>query len=173
MTEEVYDVVDEQNEVIGAASRSEIHRRGLNHRSAHVLVFNNAGHVYLQKRSMKKDTFPGAWDSSAAGHIDRGESYEHGAVRELKEELGISRPPALEYLFSLSASPATGNEFVRIYKCTANGPFTHPPDEIDYGKWFTYEEVDREIKRNPSGFADAFLLIWPIYRESFTPKDDK
>ena len=89
MTEEIFDVVNERDEVIGQQSRSEVHRLGLMHRAVHVLVFNAAGQVFLQKRSMKKDRQPGLWDSSASGHVDSGEDYDACAVRELREEIGL------------------------------------------------------------------------------------
>src|SRR6478672_13109465 len=89
MSEEVFDVVDEQDQVIGRERRSEVHRLNLRHRAVHVLVFNSQGEVFLQKRSMSKDTFPGAWDSSASGHLDCGEDYDACAIRELREEIGL------------------------------------------------------------------------------------
>ena len=76
MSEEIFDIVDERDEVVGRRPRSEVHRLGLQHRAVHVLVFNARGELFLQKRSMQKDCFPGAWDSSAAGHLDSGESYD-------------------------------------------------------------------------------------------------
>src|SRR5580765_5186343 len=76
VTEEIFDVVDGQDEVIGRATRNEVHRRGLMHRATHVLVFNSAGQVFLQKRSMNKDRQPGLWDSSASGHLNVSEGYD-------------------------------------------------------------------------------------------------
>src|SRR5512141_2500878 len=95
MTEEIFDVVNERDLVVGQQSRSEVHRLGLMHRAVHVLLFNAAGLVFLQKRSMKKDRQPGLWDSSASGHVDSGEDYDACAVRELREELGLTvmEPP--------------------------------------------------------------------------------
>ena len=72
MVEEIFDVVNERDEVIGQKPRSEIHRLKLNHRAVHVLVFNSRRELFLQKRSMKKDCFPGTWDSSASGHLASG-----------------------------------------------------------------------------------------------------
>src|SRR5688572_31217226 len=88
MAEEIFDVVNERDEVIGQKPRSEIHRLKLKHRAVHVLVFNSKGQLFLQKRSMTKDCFPGTWDSSASGHLDCGEEYDACARRELREELG-------------------------------------------------------------------------------------
>ena len=72
MSEEIFDVVNERDEVIGQNTRREVHARGLWHRAVHVLVFNAHGEVFLQKRSMKKDLCPGKWDSSSSGHVDTG-----------------------------------------------------------------------------------------------------
>lgn len=91
--DELFDVVDEQDRVTGQAARREVHARGWRHRAVHLLVVNAQGQVFLQKRSMTKDLFPGIWDSSAAGHVGAGEDYDGTAVRELEEELGLKLPP--------------------------------------------------------------------------------
>src|SRR5205809_6346109 len=103
MTEEIVDVVDECDHIVGQERRSEVHRRNLRHRAVHVLVFNSKGELFLQKRSMAKATFPGAWDSSASGHLYSGEDYDPCAVRELQEEIGLSLPNAPERLFKIAA----------------------------------------------------------------------
>src|SRR5712664_3360101 len=105
--EEIFDVVNECDEVIGQERRSEVHRLGLQHRAVHVLIFNARGEVFLQKRSMKKDTFPGVWDSSASGHLDVGETYDACAVRESREELGLSLAVTPARLFKIAACPET------------------------------------------------------------------
>src|SRR5262249_53207043 len=85
-------VVDENDRIGRYASRSEVHGNNLRHRAVHILIFNQAGEVYLQQRSRWKDRHPFKWDSSAAGHVNGGESYDETARRELKEELGIDVP---------------------------------------------------------------------------------
>jgi len=87
MSEEIFDIVNERDEVIGQAPRQEVHARGLWHRAVHVLVFNARGEVFLQKRSLKKDIAAGKWDSSSSGHLDTGEAYDACAVREVREEI--------------------------------------------------------------------------------------
>jgi isopentenyldiphosphate isomerase len=89
MSEEIFDVVNERDEVIDAKPRSYVHANGLLHRAVHVLVFNSRGEIFLQKRSMKKDRQPGVWDSSCSGHVDSGETYDETAGRELREEIGL------------------------------------------------------------------------------------
>jgi isopentenyldiphosphate isomerase len=161
MSEEIFDVCNERDEVIGQNTRAEVHRLGLRHRAVHVLVFNSHGEVFLQKRSMTKDTFPGAWDSSAAGHLDAGEDYDPCAVREMREELGIvaNRPP--ERLFKIGACNETGQEHVWVYKYECEGPFCLHPEEIECGEWFSPERINRWLGDRPQDFARALILLWP------------
>lgn len=153
-------MVNERDEVIGRAPRREVHAQGLWHRAAHVLVFNGRGEVFLQKRSAKKDRQPGVWDSSASGHLDAGEAYDACAVRELREEIGLVAAAPLHRLFKLDASEETDAEFVWVYRCESDGPFTLHPDEIDAGRWCAPAEVTRWMAERPEDFASAFRLIW-------------
>lgn len=166
MPEEIFEFVNDRDEVMGRAPRREVHQRGLKHRAVHVLVFNARGQLFLQKRSLKKDCFPGAWDSSASGHLDPGESYDACAVRELREELGLelAHPPAP--LFKLEACPETGQEFVWVYRCVAEGPFTLQAEEIERGGWFSPEEINRWLAERPTEFASGFVLIWQRLQQS-------
>ena len=82
MSNEIFDIFDENDQLIGQAARSECHGNpALIHRVAHVLVFNSQGALILQKRSPHKDIQPGKWDTSVGGHLLPGESYEAGAYR--------------------------------------------------------------------------------------------
>lgn len=160
MSEEIFDVVNERDEVIGQCPRSEVHRRGLRHRAVHVLVFNGRGEIFLQKRSMSKDTFPGVWDSSASGHLDTGEDYDACAIRELREEIGLvlSQPP--QRMFKVEACPETGSEFVWFYRCESEGPFVLCPEEVESGDWFSPERITTWMREQPADFAPALILIW-------------
>lgn len=160
MAEEIFDVVNERDEVIGQSPRREVHARGLWHRAVHVLVFNGRGEIFLQKRSMLKDTARGKWDSSTSGHVDQGEDYDATAVRELREEIGlvVSAPP--RRLFKVDACAETGWEFCWIYRCESEGPFTLHPDEIETGGWFAPEFVTKWVREKPEDFASCFVLIW-------------
>jgi len=160
MNEEIFDVVNERDEVVDRKPRSEVHARGLLHRAVHVLVFNSRGEIFLQKRSMQKDRQPGVWDSSCSGHVDSGENYDETAVRELCEEIGFKANAPLQKLFKIDACAATDAEFVWIYRCQGEGPFQLHPDEIETGGWFAPEKVSHWIAERPGDFATAFVLIW-------------
>jgi len=166
MPEEIFDVVNERDEIIDRKPRSEVHRLGLLHRAVHVLVYNSRGQIFLQKRSMKKDRQPGVWDSSSSGHVDSGEDYDTTAVREAWEEIGLRLPKVPQRLFKIAACRETDEEFVWVYRCESEGPFILHPDEIDRGDWFSPEEVTRWVKEKPEEFATAFVYIWQkIIRE--------
>jgi isopentenyl-diphosphate delta-isomerase len=160
MADEMFDVVDDQDRVIARATRREVHAKGLLHRAVHVLVFNRAGEVFLQKRSMAKDMAPGLWDSSCSGHLDAGEDYDAAAWRELGEELGLrlAKPPVR--WFRVGACPETAWEFVWVYRATAEGPFTLHPDEIECGEWLAPAEVSRRMAIQPGLYAPAFRHVW-------------
>jgi isopentenyldiphosphate isomerase len=160
MSDEIFDVVNERDEVIGQETRNEVHRRGLMHRAVHILVFNSRGEVFLQKRSMKKDRQPGRWDSSSSGHVDSGEHYDQCALRELREEIGLVLSATPKKLFKLPASDQTDQEHVWVYRTQAEGPFTLHPDEIERGDWFTPAALNQWIAERPEDFAQAFLTIW-------------
>jgi len=168
MTEEIFDVVNERDEVIGQQPRSEVHRLGLMHRAVHVLVFNAAGQVFLQKRSLTKDRQPGVWDSSASGHVDSGEDYDSCAVRELREEIGLELNGAPKRLFKLAACAETDQEHVWVYRWQAEGPFRLHPDEIERGGWFAPDAVTRWMQDRPRDFASALLVIWKQAAEAGT-----
>jgi isopentenyldiphosphate isomerase len=160
--DEYFDVVNELDEVTGRALRREVHARGLWHRAIHVLVFDPLGRVFLQKRSMTKDSSPGLWDSSCSGHVDSGEDYDPAARRELGEEIGLhlDAPPAR--WFRISACAETGWEFVWVYRLRHAGPFVLHPDEIERGEWFEVEDLANRLITEPKAFAVPFRLIWGI-----------
>ena len=160
MSEEIFDVVNEHDEVIGRAPRHEVHRTGLRHRAIHVFIFNANGEVFLQKRSMTKDSSPGLWDSSASGHVDSGEDYDACAVRELREEIGLVVGSYPARVFKVGPCAETGQEFVWLYHGTSEGPFILHPEEIECGGWFAREHVSGWVENSPQEFAPAFVLLW-------------
>ncbi len=164
--EEIFDVVDMDDRVVGQAPRGKVHAEKLMHRAVHVLVHDANGQLFLQRRSMSKDTFPGCWDSSCSGHVDSGEDYLTAARRELGEELGwydASLP--LRPVVKLTVSPETGYEFIQIYIMgPLSGPFELHPEEIAEGRWIVPRELDILIEKYPEQVAGALRLLWQQHR---------
>ena len=88
--EELVEIVDRDNRPIGALTRRLMREQGLIHRAAYILVFNTAGELFLQKRTLTKDIYPGYWDMAAGGVVLAGESYEAAARREAQP---VESPP--------------------------------------------------------------------------------
>lgn len=167
---ELLDIVDADDQVTGVATRGEIHARGLKHRAVHVLVLNKAGSVLLQKRSMQKDQCAGMWDTSCAGHVESGQSYQETAPRELQEELGFLPAEPLKTLFKMQPSNDNGHEFAMVYAIEYEGPFTAAEDEIDELRWFSQAEVDEWVDNlvvnDSQDLTSGFAEIWKQFREA-------
>lgn len=160
MNQELIAVVDKNDQFIENKPRNEVHQFGLRHRAVHILVFNENNQLFLQKRSLTKDINAGLWDTSAAGHVDAGESYAVCAHRETIEELGVCVDATLKFLFKLPARPETGMEFVQVYRGVHNGPFTLEAGEIDGGQWFDIKEISLRVADNDPTLTDTFKTLW-------------
>jgi len=159
--EEWFDVVNERDEVVGRELRHLVHAKGLRHRAVHILVFNAAGEIYLQKRSQTKDVSPGLWTVSCSGHVDSREAYDTAAMRELGEELGWQPETPPERWLRTAACVETGWEFLWVYRLNGEGPFTLHPEEIETGEWLPIVEVKRRLQATPELFCPAFRWLWP------------
>jgi len=159
---ERFPVVDNEDRILRYASRSDVHGNNLLHRAVHILIFNQAGEVYLQQRARWKDRHPLRWDSSAAGHVNAGESYDETARRELKEELGVTVP--LEKISKLPASERTDQEFVWVYRAEVSGSLAPNRSEIESGAFFPQTIIDGWVAARPDDFAPGFIECWKVYR---------
>ncbi|MEI6177381.1 MAG: 16S rRNA (adenine(1518)-N(6)/adenine(1519)-N(6))-dimethyltransferase RsmA [Verrucomicrobiota bacterium] len=161
---EIFDVVDENDEVIGQNTRGVVHARKLLHRAVHVFVFNKRGDLLLQQRSMLKDAHPGVWDSSVSGHLDSGESYAAAATRELNEEMGIHSAEMPEEIACIAPSEETGWEHVRLYRTHHSGSVRFPAAEVESATWFPIPEIEAWIAARPEDFASGFIACWNAAR---------
>lgn len=168
--DEIFDVVDENDEVLRQATRSMVHMENLLHRAVHVLVFNKKKEVLLQKRSVLKDNFPGCWDSSAAGHLESGESYDDCAVRELKEELGVDAE--VQHIGQIKPCENTGWEHIGLYVARYDGALRFPCSEVEHAVWFGMDQLNEWISARPEVFATGFLVCWAIFYEKFSNYGD-
>ena len=163
---ETLDVVDADDRVVGTMERREIHRKGLFHRSVHVFVFDEAGRLYLQRRSLAKEEHPGKWDSSASGHMDSGESYQAAAARELEEEIGLQASP--EPVIKMRACEDTGMEHSMLFRVQRKGTDPSPKpnrQEVLEGRFFRTEEIEERLSTEPQAFSPSFRLLFRRYMD--------
>ncbi len=165
---ELIDIITSQGAATGITKpRAQVHIDGDWHRTVHVWVMDNKQDVLLQKRAAAKESHPGLWDVSCAGHIQAGGASRHAAVRELQEELGLFvQPEALQYLFRvpsffvLNKGSFIDREMVDVYLLVRNiDPMTSGCNRKKSKPWLWYHS--RLFKRVSSG---------PTHRSSPTQK---
>ncbi|TNE49923.1 MAG: NUDIX domain-containing protein [Deltaproteobacteria bacterium] len=144
MSEEMFDLVNEDGDVIGQAPRSQCHGDpSLLHQVVHVFVVNSEGHVALQLRPAHKKIQPNRWDTSVGGHLELGEAPEHAAYREMEEELGISAP--LELMYTYIWRTEIESELVYTYRCVFNGELSPDPYELAEARWWSPSRIEEEL----------------------------
>jgi len=162
---EVFDVVDKTDRIVGQAERRYVHEHNLLHRAVHVFIQIRNGGWLLQKRSAKKDIDPLLWTTSCSGHVDSGEDYEDSAIRECKEELGLElRVADLEEVFRCSPCLETGHEFVRVYLLRCSDEFLPNDQEIMEVAEKGLEEIESGLSCFPQSYASSFRYLFPFMR---------
>ena len=166
---EYFDICDESGLPKGEiVDRETAHRDGILHRTAHVWIVRKQTQGYdilLQKRSMDKDSFPGLYDTSSAGHIPSGSEPLPSAIRELQEELGIEATPEqliyagsfrIQYEEEFHGQIFRDNEVTKVYvyqEPVDIDALTLQESEVDEVRWFDLEEVWKEIQTKRDRFC--------------------
>jgi 16S rRNA (adenine1518-N6/adenine1519-N6)-dimethyltransferase len=165
MAEEIFDICNEQDEVVGQLPRSEVHRLHLLHRAVHIWVWNSSGQLLIHRRSASKDEYPGCFTSSASGHLEAGEDYAGAAGRELMEELGLSG--SLQYEARLPGSSRTSFEHTVLYSLQTDVAPRPDPGEIAELIWRWPADLVAEVREHPERFTPPFcelMLLWDSQR---------
>ncbi|MDA0833708.1 MAG: NUDIX domain-containing protein [Planctomycetota bacterium] len=165
MQEELFDVVDEHDRVLRQVPRSVVHAEKLLHRAVHVFVFDNDGKMYVQLRSPIKDEYPNCFTSSCSGHVDAGEDYDAAAVRELKEELGLT-VDSLSRLQKFPASKETSYEHTVLYRLQTSAPIQPDPEEITAVDIMPVDLIEQFIAARPDRYCPAFKVLFRWYCHS-------
>ena len=146
--DEIIALVDEHNRVIGAVPRREMRAKRLPHRSTYIFVFNTQGYLYVQKRTMTKDVFPGYYDPAAGGVVLAGESYEVCAKRELAEEMGIQDVP-LTWHFEFYFADAHSRVWGGVFSCIYDGEIVLQEEEVESGVFLPVDDIIRRAQIEP------------------------
>lgn len=142
--EELFPLVDESGNVVGAATRAECHDGSrLLHPVVHLHVFNTAGDLYLQKRPDWKDVQPGKWDTAVGGHFALGENAEAALRRETEEEIGITDYEP-QFVTAYLYDSVREREMVFVYRTVYDGPVA-PSDELDGGRFWPIAEIRENL----------------------------
>ena len=161
---ELVEIVDRNNNSIGAVTRHIMRQQNLPHRASYVLVFNRNGQLFIQKRTRTKDIYPGCWDLAAGGVVLAGESYLESAQRELREELGLTGA-RLTHLFDQYFEESGNQVWGRVFFCVSEGPFTLQREEIDHGRFIDLDEIEALHQTEPvTPDGMALLRLLPRHR---------
>lgn len=147
--QELFTWVDDQDNELGSVTRQEAHSDKTKiHRAVSIVIVNDQHQVLVQKRSLKKDKYPGYWTVSASGHVEYGTSYEVAAARELKEEIGLTVPLLFENKYILRMPTETEMETVFSGFAPNAATFLVDPTEVDMVKWVKLKDLSNFTKHH-------------------------
>jgi len=163
---EIFDVVNLRDQVLGRESRFIVHKKNLMHRAVHILIRRSSGNWLIQQRSEEKDLDPCLWTSSCSGHVDAGENYKEAAVRECIEELGVTvREQSLKEILRCSPCQETGNEFIRVYLLLSDQEIKFDRSEILKIRELSLSEISNFIKSHSEQFSLSFRHVFSLTHE--------
>lgn len=160
--EELLETYDETLTPIGLAPRSRVHKLGLWHKATNVFLFRSDGRLVTQLRHESKDVYPSTWDLSVAEHLQPGETYLEGALRGLKEELGVAdvnlKPIGKEIRarVELAESEVRDYEFQMSFVGTTDADFFLKQDEVAKVKLIDLQVLREEMINSPDAFTPWF-----------------
>ena len=162
-------IVDENDQPIGASTRQEAWANGSYYRLVQIVLRDENGNFLLQKRSLEKALYPGRWTNAASGHVDEGETYETSAPRELAEEIGVDVPLTFigKLLVQIATEDKTLNQFNGVFegRIPHDTKFTLQHEEVSEVLWFTLKELQEKIAAAPDDFTPAMALaVEKFYR---------
>jgi 8-oxo-dGTP pyrophosphatase MutT (NUDIX family) len=138
-SDELVDVVDEDDRVVGQATRGVVRARRLRHRSSYVLLFNSDNRLFVHRRSAGKDIYPGCRDVTFGGVVAAGEDHDEAARRELEEEAGVKA--AIRRVLDFRFDDESNHVNAVVYTATYDGALRLQASEIESGEWMDLDRV--------------------------------
>jgi 8-oxo-dGTP pyrophosphatase MutT (NUDIX family) len=155
--DEILDIVDESDRVIGRSSRGEVYAKGLCHRCVFIQARDAQGRLFVHRRTPSKLVFPSLYDMWVGGVVGAGESYDGAALREAEEELGVSGLPQPAYLFKFLYDDGAGRTWwSAVYEVCCDLPVNPQVEEVAWHGFLPEDEVERRLTEwewAPDGLA--------------------
>lgn len=172
---EYIDIYDENNNPLkNSKEKTQAHEEGDFHRTAHIWIINENKELLLQKRSANKKSHPNCWDISGAGHIRAGENVLDGAIRELREELGvIAKKNDLQFIATIKNTKNPKNkEFQYVYLLKCNNKiedYVFEDNEVSEVKYVFYEKLEKMVEKRIEGLLiheDEYKKLFEYIRKN-------
>jgi isopentenyl-diphosphate Delta-isomerase len=142
--EEYFDIVSDDDVVIGRATRKDVHTKGFVHRSVLFFIFDREGGIFVNQRTDTKEFYPGYWSIVFGGHVHAGEDYDDTVGREAEEEAGVTSQPFFMASFKKRFDDRD-RENVNVYGFVADRDPVLERTEIKQGAFLTMGELERKL----------------------------
>ena len=156
-------LVDENDQPIAIGDRKEAWAKGYYTRNIRIVLRDENGRMLSQKRSMKKDLYPGMWTVAAGGHVDEGETWDEAALREMEEEIGVSTPLKLigDFSFKNDEDDKKVRQIIHVYEgiIDSSMQFNLEGDEVEATKWYRLDELRTAMQQTPDIFTPSFREV--------------
>jgi len=156
---EIFDIVNTKDEVVGVATQKEAYDRQLTHRIVHIMILNDRGEFLLQKRGESCSYLPGYWSTSVGGHVRAGETYEVGAKREAKEELGIDVADLKLLGKEIFLVRPGFQKFLSVFVSNHPGPYTNLVGKVSESTFFSIEKIKEMIGRGENFHPELIFVL--------------
>jgi 8-oxo-dGTP pyrophosphatase MutT (NUDIX family) len=144
--DEILDIVDENDQVIGQAPRGEAYARGLRHRCVFIQARDAEGRIFVHRRTPTKLVFPSFYDMFVGGVVGAGETYDDAALREAEEELGVSGLPHPVHLFTFLYDDGAGHSWwSAVYEVRCDLPVNPQVEEVAWHDFLSDDELERRL----------------------------
>lgn len=159
-------IVDENDNPTGSATRKEAQDQGLFHRVVRITVEDKNGNVLLQRRGSSVKLNPNYWDNAVAGHVDFGEDYDTTAERELEEEIGLTGYPIEKIDYYYIDSPYGDGKFRKVFATVyrviieKDTPLELQESEVGEMKWFTRAEPDALVSEDSDHITPGLMYSY-------------
>ncbi|MFB7335641.1 NUDIX hydrolase [Streptomyces adustus] len=144
--DEILDIVDENDRIVGRSPRGEAYAQGLRHRCVFIQARDAAGRLFVHRRTPTKLVFPSLYDMFVGGVVGAGEAYDDAALREAEEELGVSRLPRPEFRFKFLYTDGSGHSWwSAVYEVRCELPVHPQVEEVAWHDFLPEEEVEARL----------------------------